>query len=152
MRAQIHKQPETMRAFTLVELVMVIVIIGVLGALAVPRFGQAAERQRLQAAADRVVADFALAQDRARAASQSVTIYFDPDQATYKFNDVGGEASTVYLGQAPYGVKISDALFGQDSEVEFNAFGVPVDTGSVTLSSNTGSVTITLLESGEVTR
>lgn len=131
---------------------MVIVIISVLGALAIPRFSQAAERQRLEASADRVMADFALAQDRARAASQSVTILFEPDLGTYTFNAVGGDANTVNLGQSPYGVKITTAEFGADSEAQFNAFGVPVDTGKVALTSNTGSVTIFLLESGEATR
>lgn len=131
---------------------MVLVIVSVLAALAMPRFTQAAQRQGLDAAAQRVVADFSLARERARAASQSVTLDFDLDQSAYTFNAVGGDANTVYLGQSPYGVKITGAEFGADAQAQFNAFGVPTDTGKVVLSNNTGTATIFLLESGEATR
>ena len=140
------------RAFSLIELVIVIVIVSVLAAIALPRMSQAAARQRLQAAADRVVADFALAQDRARAASQSVTISFDVDTNSYQLDAVGGQAITVQLGEEPYGVKLSLAEFGSGTDAVFNGFGVPQNTGKVTLSTDSGAETILLLQSGEAKR
>ena len=56
--------------FTLIELVIVMVIIGVVGAIALPRFSQATARQQLDAAANRLASDLELAQARARASSQ----------------------------------------------------------------------------------
>lgn len=128
------------------------IIIGIVAAIAMPRFAQATSRQQLDAAAKRLIADFALARTRANAASQTLTLTFDPDTGTYIMDAVGGDALTVDLSQSPYGVKISGAAFSGNRYAQFNAFGVPLSTGKVTLANASGSVTIVLKDNGQATR
>lgn len=138
--------------FTLLELVIVLVIVGVLAAIALPRFAQASDRQRLNVAAERIRADLALAQSRARSASQTSTMSFDTAAESYTLDAVGGDAITVQIGETPYEVDLVSATFNGSSTVQFNGFGVPISTGTITVSTNAGSVTIALLASGETKR
>lgn len=138
--------------FSLIELVVVMAIVGIVGAIAVPRFSQATSRQQLNSAADRVMADLELASTRARAASQPVTVRFRTGNDNYTFNNVGGDAMVVELDESPYGVQVKSAKFGTNKTASFNGFGVPDDSGFVTLSLGSDEVTIYLEASGEVRR
>lgn len=140
------------RGFTLVELVIVVAIIAVVAAIALPRFSQAASRQKLEAAADRVAADLALARARARAASQTVDVSFAPLAEAYTVSGSGGQVFTVDLAGSPYGVDLSTADFNGSSSLSFNGFGVPSHSGLVTLSSQGTAVTVKLDTAGEVRR
>ncbi|MGB0768765.1 MAG: prepilin-type N-terminal cleavage/methylation domain-containing protein, partial [Phycisphaeraceae bacterium] len=88
--------------FSLVELVMVVVIVGVVGAMALPRFAEATARQQLDAAAERVTDDLNKARHRARASSSTLTLTFDIDAERYVFNNAGGSATIIELDEAPY--------------------------------------------------
>src|SRR5204863_23675 len=54
------------RAFSLIEITLVLMVMGVLAALAVPRYASALARYRADAAARRIVADLDLARTTAR--------------------------------------------------------------------------------------
>lgn len=138
--------------FSLIELVIVMLIIGVLGAIVAPRFAQASARHRLNAAADRVIADIELARERARAASQSVTLTFDLGNGSYAFDAVGGPARTIELDEMPYATKLSIADFNGNAQVSFNTFGIPDEAGTIVLAGGGDSVTIQLYASGETKR
>ena len=71
--------------FTLVELVLVMVIIGVVGAIAMPRFTQANARHQLEAAANRVASDLERAREEARATSNWVQIAYSKSQESYNY-------------------------------------------------------------------
>lgn len=141
-----------MGGFTLIELVLVMLIIAVLSAIALPRFAQANARQQLDASADRLVSDLQLAQSRARAASASVEVAFDLDQDRYTMDAASGDAITVRLSETPYGVDILQATFADENRLIFNGFGVPTEPGRIVLQSGIGQVVISVGSGGEVSR
>src|SRR5947199_7821895 len=73
------KQPARRRgAFTLVELIMVVITAALLAGLAIPRWAGAIQHYRLDLAAQRVTNDLALAQARANFGSAAITVAFTP--------------------------------------------------------------------------
>ena len=148
---RVSRQPGS-HGFTLVELVVVMVIIGVVGAIAIPRFSQATARHQLDAAAQRVMADLELAADRASAARLNTTLTFNTSNDSYSFDTFGGEAYTVELGQGPYEVDMTRAKFGTSNVATFDGYGTPAQTGSVVLSSGDSTVTIFLEANGVARR
>ena len=140
------------RGFTLVELVLVIIIMGVVAAIAMPRFAQATARQQLSAAADRLVSDFEKAQHTARASSNQVAISFDVAGNSYTVTPASGSAYVVQLDESPYQVTIAKASFDGATTMSFNGYGIPSSAGAVVLESSTGSVVVNLASTGRATR
>lgn len=147
-----NHRSDARRGFTLVELVIVMVIFGVVVAIAAPRFASANARQQLEAAADRVIADLERASTRAHASSVIAKVSFNTESSSYQLNNAGGDSLRVRLGESPYDVSIKSAAFGDGTTAQFNVFGRPIDPGTVVLSNAADSITITLHASGEVTR
>jgi len=122
------------RAFSLMELIIVIIIIGFLAGIAVPRFAGSVVRQRSGAAARRIAADFKLARESAisRSATQTVTFtangYSLDGMADF---DRSTSAYEIDLTEEPYHAKIFSADFGGDAEVVFDIFGIPDSGGTV---------------------
>ncbi|MBI3866026.1 MAG: prepilin-type N-terminal cleavage/methylation domain-containing protein, partial [Planctomycetia bacterium] len=79
---QRHRRPQRVSrrrcsGFTLVELVIVILILGIASVIAVPRFVNTLNSSRARTAARRVANDVALVRSWARITSQSQSITFD---------------------------------------------------------------------------
>lgn len=138
--------------FTLIELVLVVIIVGVISAIAVPRFAQATARQQLDAAANRLISDFQKAQHHAQATSNDVELSFDASGNSYTFTPASGTSFQVQLDESPYQVKVTKATFEDTTAVTFNGFGIPSAQGAVVLESATGSVIVNLGENGRATR
>ena len=124
MRA-FHRQP----AFTLIELVVVLFIVGLLAAVAVPRFAGSAVRQRVDAAARRVAADLNLARRHAYQASTSQTVSFDVSADSYKLAgmpdpDRPAVDYEVDLNDEPYQAELLSANFSGNAKVIFDAYGM----------------------------
>lgn len=66
------------RGFTLLELAIVLAVTAILAAMAVPTFASLVARQRLQAAAEHLKADIALARQEAGRRAQPVHLVFQP--------------------------------------------------------------------------
>lgn len=137
---RIYKRTITSRsAFSLTEMVVVLAIIGVLSAIALPRFGSSLTRVRLDNAARRIVRDVELAQRTARARSISVNMVFN--QAAERYRIVGlpslESSQRVYrvdLEVEYDGVVINTANFGGSNSFTFDGYGVPNNGGSITIS------------------
>lgn len=126
------------RGFSLIELVAVVLIVGIVAALAAPRVASALARQRVDGAARRVVADLALAQRAARAASASRSVTFSTATGGYTVSGVDnpnqpGKPYVVDLGAEPYGAEVISILFTGGSVLTFDGFGQPSSGGGVVL-------------------
>lgn len=128
------------RAFTLAEMVVVLAIISMLGAMAIYRPSRSLHAERARAAAERIVADLALAQRRAVQSSAPVTVEFNP--TTHQYRLVGltdpnfvGKEYIVDLTQSPYEVRIGKADFGGLPTVRFGIRGAPSAAGEVVVTS-----------------
>lgn len=124
--------------FSLTELMVGIVIIGIVLAAAVPNFASYRESQRMATACDRLAAGCREARARARARNHQVVLDYRIDTNEVAFiddaNDNGiadaGEAVEVYA--LPDGVSMASTTFTGDQLV-FSGRGRAVEGGSVTL-------------------
>jgi MSHA pilin protein MshC len=157
--------------FTLIELVMVIVLIGILAVIAAPKLPNITTTNA-GAFADKLRADIRYAQDLAMARGLRYRVYFNavpaPAQGYAVVNDANGNGTwgeageiasdpagsgnlTVTLNTGNYaGITISVVGF-TGSYVEFNSLGVPFDGGgvlaaakSVTATGGTANWTVTV--------
>lgn len=124
------------RGFSLVEIVAVVVILGIISAMAAPRYAQFVGRQRIEAAARRVALDIALAQRQAKLTGAARSIIFDAVADSYQLpgvTDLDHPSLTygVQLSAEPYRANIVSATFGAYSTLIFDAFGAPDSDGNV---------------------
>lgn len=145
-----------MPAFTMLEVITVVVILGVISAIAMPRYADFIAQQRLNAAARRVTTDLKLAQREARFTGTSRTITFNVAANRYTLVEIKDidhptEPYVVDLGREPYRVSMVSANFGGDAELVFSGHGVPDSGGSVVLRIGTRQSAVTVdVETGRV--
>jgi prepilin-type N-terminal cleavage/methylation domain-containing protein len=143
------------RAFTLLELVAVLLVLAIVGAMAAPRFAEASGRQRVDAAARRIAADLALARRQARTAGAAQSVTFTPALNDYELAALQSLENSkdpyiVELDRAPYDATLYSADFGGKVEVTFDGYGVPDSGGTVEVRVGPFSRTVTLdIDSGE---
>jgi Tfp pilus assembly protein FimT len=131
-------RPRTRRAasaVTLLELLLVLAIVTVLGAMAMPRLVPANARYHAEMAARRAAVDLEWVRRRARAAGSSLTIAFDANAGTYTVAHLGEgsdpNANYQLNVRKTYDVELS-ANFGGASTLTFDGYGQPQTVGRVT--------------------
>jgi prepilin-type N-terminal cleavage/methylation domain-containing protein len=139
----------TARGFSLIELLIVLTILAVLVTIAQPRYAAAVSRYRASAAAQRIAADLALAQSRARNTSSSRSVVFDVAGNSYQLpleTDPAnsGATYTVSLGHYPYQATLLSTDFGGTSQIVFNGYGIPSNGGAVVVQAGNASNTVTI--------
>ncbi len=135
-RLRRDRLPTTRRGANLVELVLVLVIITILAAIAVPRYASGLSRRRTEEAAKRIAADLALAREQARISGSSRLVQFMLGSSSYALQavrDMDHPATdyVVSLLDAPYHAFLVSADFGEDTEIVFDGYGQPDTGGSV---------------------
>lgn len=135
MRNRIETTARTIRAFSLVELVLVAAIIAIVASIAVPRFSSSLAKQRADAAARRVVVDLQLAQRRTKISGTVQAVKFTSD-AAYELIDMPhpdhpDSPYVVNLRDEPYRITNMTVNFAGSRDVAFDAYGVPDNGGSV---------------------
>lgn len=152
----LHPRPNR-RAFSLVEMLTVLVIIGVLAAMALPRFSSTMANHRADVAATRVAASLHLARRHARNTGTAQSVQFNVNANGYILPSVKDLAHpalayAVRLADSPYESAIVAADFGGDTELIFDAYGIPDSGGSITIQSGKIQKTISVdVETGKTT-
>ena len=141
--------------FTLLEVAMVLTIIGILSAIAVPRYVGFVTGQRADAAARRITIDLAMAQQNARVTSQSRTVSFDVGLDKYEMPGIpdpenAGSDYTVYLAKEPYTATITEAEFDASPDLVIDGYGVLQSNGSIVIRVGSYQRTITLTPGASV--
>lgn len=139
---------------TLVEIVMVLAIMGIIFALAVPRYAGAICRFQVDTASRRLIRDLTTARERARAQGANQTVAFTVASDTYEVTGLAGlDGSadyTVDVSDKPYNASITSADFGGESSIVFDGYGVPASGGTIVLES--GGYTKTVVVDAETGR
>lgn len=135
-RDQANTAGGNQRAFSLLEIVLVLAVFVVLAAIAAPRYGRAAARYRADAAARRIVSDMALTRKSARSAGARRALSFSVESDEYSVAGMADlrDSSADYrvdLKARPYEARILSADFGGDAELVFDGYGAPDSGGRV---------------------
>lgn len=143
-------------AFTLVELVVVLLVMGILAGVATPRFGQALVQTEIDAAARRLAADLRYARSEALRTSVPQAVEFLTTANSYSLPGVAdpdhpSEEYAIDLPADAYGTEILDADFAGSGVVTFGVHGFPSSAGSVTLVLGGEQVVVACDDRGDVT-
>ncbi|MBI1189525.1 MAG: prepilin-type N-terminal cleavage/methylation domain-containing protein [Tepidisphaera sp.] len=144
------------RAFSMLELVLVLVVVGVVAAMAVPRYGAARSQYRVQAAAQRAASDYLGLRQRAMAASGNGRLLASDNASKYTIEVTSRDASgstttttqTVDLSPEPYRAAIFDVSYSKGSDFGFDAYGNTLGAGTLTLRSTWTACQVSLDASG----
>ncbi len=137
--------------FSLLELAVVVSIIAILAAIAIPRYAAAIVQERLDATARRIVLDLTFAQRQARMSSASRSVAFTAANHSYTLTGIAdpdhpGNTYTVNLSKPPYEATIMSASFGSGTQITFDGYGLPLNGvgGSVVIQVGSRIKTVTI--------
>jgi prepilin-type N-terminal cleavage/methylation domain-containing protein len=130
-------KPTTRNAFSLLEMVVAFLVLGIVAAVAAPRFSSSLNLHRVTSAARRLQSDLTYARRCAIARSTIIRVDFDLASELYRMPavaspDTPSQPYTVRLRDYPYQTNIVSTPFA-GGELRFNRFGVPEAGGIIRL-------------------
>lgn len=139
-------------AFSLIEITVVVLVLGILGAMAITNYGSALGRYQASLAAQRIAADIALTQAAAKTSSAGQSIVFTTSTSSYTLSSyaapLGGPVQgnyTVTLTADPYHSTLVSASFAGSATLTYDRFGQPSSGGTIVVQGGNGfSHTITV--------
>lgn len=128
--------PRSHAGFSMIEMVIVVAIIAIAAAIAVPRFADAGSGRRLTAAKRTLESDVQLAKRLARTGGGAYTLGFYPDQNMYVIiegTEIKREAVvfTRDFDDEPFKLEISGTSLGASAFVVVTPYGELVDSFTV---------------------
>ncbi|HCS52309.1 GspH/FimT family pseudopilin [Rubinisphaera sp.] len=128
----------TRTGFSLIEMVTVVLIIGILSAVAVPKVYDSMDAYRLKLAAETIAGDLKYARQQAISRSQSITVSFDLINESYTISDIQDrnhpdQTYAVSLTDTPSPADIVSVSSTPAAVITFNQYGIPVSEAIVTL-------------------
>lgn len=141
--------------FTLLDVLMTVLIIGIVATAAGPRFSNALHKMRAESAAKRVKADLGWVRQNAIASSVTRTIQFTPGSNSYSVAGLpnlnnSSQPYVVSLSEYPCTAVLYSASFGGGGSLQFDWFGKPSSGGTITIKAGSFQQTVTVnAESGK---
>ncbi len=140
--------------FTFVEMFIVMLVLGVLAAIAVPKYYSWIQVNRVRSASKTLIADLNYASSMARTTSQSVSLTFDIARNTYTILDVVNPRRpeipyAVNMGAPPFEVDINRGT----TKLTFDKYGNATTDGAWTIQADgvvSAQVTIAANQSNSV--
>ena len=150
-----HQHRKT--GLTIIELVVVMLILGILGATAIPKFQESLASFRAQSAASRIVGDLKFAKRFAQQTSATVVIQFDVPGNGYLLVGVAdadrpSQAHSVDFSEADFKSRLVSADFGGTSNLSFNFDGHPSAAGTVVVRSGGTLETVEVTSGGTISK
>jgi len=140
-------------AFTLVELVLVVAIVGVVAAIALPRVGSVLDTNRADVAAAKLAADLELLRASARARSTTATIFLNPVTDSWRLANVTAPGDpnpdpVVRLAESPFHATLDPFAGPGEFELSFDQYGIPSTAVRIVLRSGAQSRAVTVSRPG----
>jgi prepilin-type N-terminal cleavage/methylation domain-containing protein len=135
------------RAFSIIELVIVVLVMSILAAVSAPTFFDSLLFHRVESAARRVKADLELARTQARLTSASQSVTFSNSQYTVSNTEHLDKSNATYavdLKKEPFLLDSATANFSGLAIVSFDGYGTPTSGGTVVLTAKSHQCTVTL--------
>ena len=117
-----NKNIYSLQGFTLIELIIVIILLGIIGAIASTRLTDISSNMRVSSAINQIISDIELTKELALAKSSNMTITFDINLEEYTIRE-NGSLVIDYPGSENGVIKLTDGIFSSTDLTSVNLNG-----------------------------